>query len=412
MIDKIIELIDFYADPKRALSQKIKVTGNKLYINGFNFDLGNRALVVSFGKCAFKMAKWAQENLKFEQGILVRPLNDVEGKLDEFIEIRSTHPNISDKSIEAAKLIEEEVKRNYSSILFLISGGSSALVEDPLIDLDDMIILNELLIKSGASIHEINTVRKHLSKVKGGKLALLCKAKFITLAVSDVPFDEPSIIGSGPTYPDSSTFKDAYEVLLAKKVWQELPERVKRFILRGIEKEIEETPKNFLSPYFIILRNRDVLNALAKEFKKLNPLILTSWAQGESREIAKLFSRIFQENEENKALIMGGEPDVTVRGKGRGGRNSEFVLSFLKNMYKVNEFYILAYATDGLDGNSNAAGAWGDEKTLHEIQEKGIEVEKELNDNNTAFVMEKVNKLIVRGITGNNVNNVYLALKN
>jgi len=408
VIEELLDLIDKYADPYEALLRKVEVKDELIIIDNYSFKIGRKPLVISIGKCAYKMAKWSAEKIRMEKGIMIRPINDVQGKIDNFLEIRSTHPQPSYKSLEAAKLIEEEITKDYSSIIFMISGGSSALVEDPLIDIEDFIIVNDLLLKSGANIQEINIVRKHLSRIKGGKLAKLCKSKFITIAVSDVAFDDPSTIGSGITYPDSSTYEDAYRVLLSKKIWDKIPEKVKEVIKKGTIGEIEETPKKFESPYFIVLRNRDVLEAIANKLKSYNPLILTSWAQGESREIAKLFARIFYENRENNALIMGGELDVTVKGKGKGGRNTEFILSFLKNMPKEN-YHVLAYATDGIDGNSEAAGAWADENTLEEIKSKGIELEKEIEENNTGYVLDAVGKLIKRGITGNNVNNVYLA---
>lgn len=409
-IQELIELIDSLADSYHALLKRVIIKDSKLVINKFKFEIGSKPLVISVGKCAFKMAKWAKEIIKPERGIIVRPSNDPLDKIEGFIEVRSTHPLPSEKSIEASKIIEEEIKKDYSSVIFLISGGSSSLIEDPLVDLEDLIKLNDLLLKSGATIFEINAVRKHLSKIKGGRLAKICKPRMITLAISDVPFDDISTIGSAPTVADPTTYKDAYAILKNRGIWDKIPESIRNIINKGMNNEIEETPKHLNSPHFIVLRNRDVLEGIKEKMRNLHPLILTSWASGESKEIAKLFARIFLEDKNKKLLIMGGEPEVKVIGKGKGGRNTEFVLSFIINAVKEN-FKILAYATDGFDGNSNAAGAWADENTLKEIIDAGIDIEKEFSDNNTAFAFEKVNKLIKRGYTGNNVSNVYLAMK-
>lgn len=411
MIEQLIEIIDNAADPYIALSNRVKVLETKIEVGNKEIEVGNKVLVISVGKCAYKMAKWAKEKVKPIMGIIVRPEGDLLGKIDDFVEVRSTHPLPSHKSIEASKIIEEEIKKDYSSILFLISGGASALLEDPLVSLEDLVKLNNLLIKSGATIYEINTVRKHISRIKGGRLAESAKSKVITFAVSDVPMDDPSTIGSGPTVEDKTTYLDAYKVLKSRNIWELIPESVKKIIEKGVKGEIKETPKYLNTQCFIILKNRDVLEELRVKLNYFNPMILTSWATGESREIAKLFARIFIENKKNNALLMGGEPEVTVKGKGIGGRNTEFVLSFLVNAYNENKFLILGYATDGIDGNSNAAGAWGDENTLNEILEKGNELDKVFSENNTAKPFKDVNKLIYTGYTGNNVNNIYIALR-
>jgi Putative glycerate kinase len=398
LVNKILNA----SDPYIALNENVIVKNNEIKIKDSSFNF-KKLLAIAIGKASLKMIKWAIEKLKPIKSIVVTLEKDV--KLDNVEVIESTHPNPTEKSIEAAKRIIEALKyEDYDLALFLISGGSSAMVELPTISLEDYIKTNKVLLKSKLNIHQINIVRKHLSKIKGGRLALYSKSPIISLIVSDVLENDPSAVGSGPTCEDNSTFKDAYQIVKVLSI----PNSAKNYIIRGMNGEYEDTPKYLpKAKSFIILDNMSVLKKIKGDLD--NSLILTSQLNGESREVAKCIASIVNSIIDYGILlkrpcnlILGGEPYVNVKGKGKGGRNSEFALSFLESASKKAKWKLLAFATDGIDGNSDYAGC---------IATSEMELEN-INDyfenNDTYSFFEKYNSVIKTGKTGTNVNNVYV----
>lgn len=401
-VSKLINYILNFSDPYLALDERIKLKEKILEINGERIKC-EKPLVISLGKAGIKMAKWAIDKFKPVACIVVTNMLDEKINGAEIIE--SSHPNPSEKSIIAAKRIIEALKEyEYDSALFFISGGSSAMIELPAIPLEDYIKTNEILIKSGLNIIQINTVRKHLSLIKGGRLALYSKAPVYSFIISDVLGNDISSVGSGPTCEDPTTFKDAMEII--NKL--EVPKTAKDYILKGIGGEVEETPKKLANAKsFLILDNMILLKKLKKKIK--HSMILTSQLTGESREVAKSVASIVNSIIDYNIplrkpcnLLIGGEPEVKVKGKGIGGRNSEFALSFLISASRKSKWQLLAFATDGIDGNSEYAGC---------IATSDMHVDNPdyfFENSDTYRYFEQEGKTIKTGKTGTNVNNVYI----
>ncbi len=398
LINEILRL----SDPYFALSRKVKLIENFLRIGKDEIKC-KRPIVISLGKAALRMAKWAMDKLSPVACIVIT--NIIGEKIENVEIIESSHPNPSEKSVFAAKRIIEVLNQyEYDLALFLISGGSSAMIELPAIPLEDYIKVNEVLLKSALTIIEMNIVRKHLSLIKGGRLALYSKAPVVSLIISDVLGNDISAVGSGLTCEDPSTFKEAYEIIKNLDV----PESAKKYIEKGVKGEVEETPKKLANAInYLILDNMEVLKGLKNKLP--NSKIITSQLTGESREVAKSIASIVNSIIDYDIpfkkpcnLILGGEPYVTVKGKGKGGRNSEFALSFLTTASRKSKWKLLAFATDGIDGNSEYAGC---------IATSDMEVDNisyYFENNDTYSFFEKMGKTIKTGYTGTNVNNVYI----
>ena len=387
----VIEKILYYSDSYNALKRKVKIEGNKLQI-GNDVIITRNPLLISVGKSAVKMAKFFIENLNVNKGIIIPPL----GSPIENVPLEvfpSTHPDITERSIEAGKRVIEVLKsEDYDLLLFLISGGASALLEYSDVPLDVLKEVNKKLVTSGLSIDEINVVRKHLSLIKGGWLAQYSKSPILTLVVSDVPGGDLSTVGSGPTLLDRSTRQEAENIL--------------RMI--GLDKYVEylkETPKDIKVKTFTykILDVEEVLLELKRE---LNGEIISSEVRGDAFSfgvqlagIANTLSRLG----EKKTLLFGGEPEVKISGKyGKGGRNGEVCLGFLK--YVRSNSVLYAIATDGIDGNSEYAGCVVESS----LKIESIEIDNAVRTHSSYELLEKYGVTVKTGYTGDNVNNVYL----
>ncbi|MBW9141297.1 MAG: DUF4147 domain-containing protein [Candidatus Aramenus sp.] len=399
-MDEIVRKILEFSDPYLVLKEKVKIEGNKLTYGNFSVTF-ERPLLISVGKASYKMAKFFLERVKPVRSVVVTPKGS-NVVLDAEV-IESTHPNVSELSVRSAREVKEALaKENYDLVLFLLSGGASALMEDPLIPLEEFYELNRALVSSGLSINEINVVRKHLSTVKGGNLALLSKAPVVTFIVSDVPGNDLSSIGSGPTAPDPSTVEDAREIL-------------SRIGLEKYSPFLRETPKNLENVRnFVILDNMQVLKRLSQILP--NPFILTSEIRGEASSFGENLASIYNSSMEYSipfsgrfSLIVGGEPEVTIRkGErvGKGGRNGEVALSFLKWVRKRGRFKLYAIATDGIDGNSEYAGC-----VIDEGLDLGYrEINEALANHSSYELLEKYGVTVKTGLTYTNVNNVYLLI--
>ncbi len=356
--------------------------------------------MIAVGKAAYKMAKFFLERIEPVKSLTILPKGSNVKLNSEIIE--SSHPQVTEFSLKAARRVKEILKEeDYDIFFFLLSGGASALMEDPLIPLEEYSQLNDNLVKSGLSINEINTVRKHLSSVKGGNLALYSKAPIVSFIVSDVPGNDLSSIGSGPTAPDLTTIEDAKESL----------------IKAGLEKYakfLKETPKELKNVNnFIILDNMDVLLNLAKTTK--NPFILTSEIRGEATSVGELIASVYNSSalysipfSKNYTFIIGGEPDVTIRPSeksGKGGRNGEVALSLLKWIRK-GKFKFYAIATDGIDGNSEYAGCVINDSISIDYKD----IDEALRTHSSYELLEKHNAVVKTGLTYTNVNNVYVLI--
>lgn len=293
-------------------------------------------------------------------------------------------------------------------VIALITGGGSALLPCPPkgVSLADEIALNEALLASGAPISAMNTVRKHVSGIKGGRLALAAApAKVVSLIVSDIPGDIPAFVASGPTVPDATTLQDARDVVAQYHL--ELP----KAIMSHLQSEAAVAPRPDL-PAFAqnevhIIASAEVSLQAAKQVAKTNGIaveILSDSLEGEAREIAKMHAAMAKYRKGPCLLLSGGELTVTLKGNGKGGPNSEFLLSFAKEIEGQNHIYALSADTDGIDGSKNNAGGFADGRTQMRIRAQGKEPAALLANNDAWQALHLAGDLLVTGPTGTNVN--------
>ncbi|MDR7420007.1 MAG: glycerate kinase, partial [Armatimonadota bacterium] len=312
-------------------------------------------------------------------------------------------------------------------VLVLISGGGSALLPLPAegVTLDEKIATTDLLLRSGATINEMNTVRKHLSAVKGGWLARhAAPATVVTLVLSDVLGNPLDVIASGPTVPDPTTFADAVEVVRRFGLWNRVPASVRLRLERGAAGEVPDTPKPgdaaFERARAVIIG--DITAAAAAAADRAQALgyqtrLGPTDVQGEARDVGETFGRSVRESYETlgaagrpMCLIAGGETTVTVRGRGRGGRNQELALGAAGPIAGLPQALVASFGTDGTDGPTDAAGAVADGSTLARAREQGLDPQVALADNDTYPFFQALGDLIITGPTNTNVNDLWLGL--
>ena len=411
--------------------KKLKLRGRMLIIDKHRIDLKqfDEVLVLGAGKAAVNMAKYVERLLSkyISRGFIVVPKGLHEGHgLKKIKAAPSTHPFPSDLGLKAAQEMlryAEEVTEKTLTI-FLLSGGASALLPLPAppLTLQDKIEVTKLLLESGATIHEVNAVRKHLSAIKGGWLGKrLARGRVLSLILSDVVGDDIETIGSGPTAPDPTTFRDVYDILRRYSIWEKAPESVRQRITMGLEGKIEETPKPG-DPAFKKITNLviagigDACAAAASYLKSrgFKCSILTRFMEGEASQIGIFLAGILRELSEKKgkyAVICGGETTVTVRGSGLGGRNQELALSASIKMRGLRNCGLISVGTDGIDGISEAAGAIVDPETYQDALRMGLNPVEFLKNNDSNTFFDKVGGAIYTGPTGTNVGDLTILLK-
>ncbi len=300
-------------------------------------------------------------------------------------------------------------------VICLISGGGSALLALPAkgLTLQDKQALNRSLLHSGATIGEINCVRKHLSSIKGGRLAgAVQPARLWTLAISDVPGDDLSVIASGPTLPDPTTFADALEIL---RRYQIQPTPAIQALLEAAEEETPKPRENIFSrnQVRLVATPQLMLEAAAKEAEKfgITPIILSDRIEGEAREVAKVHAAIAKQIKHRDQplnapamILSGGETTVTVRGNGKGGRNAEFILSLLEALQGEEGISAIAVDTDGIDGTEDNAGAWIDQRSLLKAKQLNLKPNDFLANNDAYSFFQQLDQLVLTGPTMTNVN--------
>lgn len=378
---------------------------------------GGRTIVIGAGKGAAAMAKAVEDHWHGDlSGLVVtRYEHGLECKHIEVVE--ASHPVPDAAGRDAARRMLDMVQglTEKDLVLCLISGGGSALLALPAknISLEEKQQINRQLLRSGASISEMNCVRKHLSDIKGGRLALACApAKVVTLMISDIPGDDPGIIASGPTLPDPTTCEDALAIL--EKYQIEVSQNVREHLASGAG----ETPKPGDSRFarnesHIIATAQDALEAAATVAREngVTPYILSDCIEGEARDIALMHAAMARQVVERGqpfakpcVIISGGETTVTVRGNGRGGRNAEFLLSFAIAMDGLPGVYAIACDTDGIDGSEDNAGAVYLPDSVARAGEKGIRARKMLENNDGYGFFSALDDLVVTGPSRTNVN--------
>ena len=335
--------------------------------------------------------------------------------------VEAGHPVPDEAGEQAARemLGAARAIKSVDLLLTLISGGGSALLSLPVegVTLSDLRAVTRDLLRSGATIQEINAVRKHLSQIQGGRLAAACKAPVVTLIVSDVTGDDPTHIASGPCAPDPTTYQDAVDVLNRFDV--KPPQAVLKHLISGLRGEREETPKPG-SPAFANVENRVIatarrsLEAAAQLFRDngIEPVILSDSITGEAKEVAKVMAAVTRESrlygspfKPPVALLSGGECTVTVRRTaGRGGRCGEFLLGLGIELEGVADVHAIAADTDGIDGSESNAGALLAPDSLARARAQGLDPRKYLAANDSYGIFSALGDLVVTGPTRTNVN--------
>jgi glycerate-2-kinase len=337
----------------------------------------------------------------------------------------ASHPIPDEAGVEGTRHMLEmaEQAKEDGLIICLISGGGSSLMPLPRgkISIADKKEITNALLKCGATINEINTVRKHISGFKGGWLAKKAyPATILNLILSDVVGDPLDFIASGPTVPDSTTFNDAIKVLEKYRLWSKAPVAIRKVLSDGDKGVIPETPKAddkaFKKVFNVVVGNNRLASLTAQEYLKskgLNTLLLTATLEGEAKHVGVMLASIAREISTSAnpipkpaGIIAGGETTVIVTGKGLGGRNQEIALAAAQKLNGMNGIVVASLSTDGIDGPTDAAGAIVDGKTLVRATKIGLTPEKYLAENDSYHFFSKLGDLIFTGPTGTNVNDV------
>lgn len=412
--------------PERLMRQVVALDGNTLRINGQTYSLrdGQKVHVFGSGKAAAGMAASLVAVLgeRTAGGVIVTgPGSGIE--LPPLTVVEGSHPVPDEGSVRGAELLLNGLAGLAGEDLFiyLLSGGSSALIEKPLpgVSLAEMQETTRLLLAGGVPIGQVNMVRKHLSMVKGGRLGLSTAAAGAVLVISDVIGDDLSVIGSGPLYLDRTTFGDCGALLDRHSLRERLPPAVAAVIAAGERGGIPETPKqeNPAIRHYLIGTNRTALEgARARAAESgLDAYVLTTSLAGEAREAARVLTAVARNIRGTGepfrppcCLLFGGETTVTVRGAGRGGRNQELVLAVLAELKTDEATLVLSAGTDGIDGNSTAAGAWADSGLYREALRLGLPIDDFLDRNDSNGFFRRVGGLLETGPTGTNVMDITL----
>ncbi|MDO9578513.1 MAG: glycerate kinase [Candidatus Cloacimonadales bacterium] len=374
-----------------------------------------KMILISIGKAAWTMAKAASNILgnSIQNGIVITKYQHSEGAIGNLKIREAGHPFPDENSLKATQEVLEMVQdlTENNTVLLLISGGASALFEQPLpgVGLQDIISITQKLMNSGADIYELNTVRKHLSTVKGGRFAqIISPAKIISFVLSDVIGDDLAVIASGPVYSDKSTSEDALQIL--EKYQINISEKIRNAILI-------ETPKTLPEIETTIIGNVGDLCEKAVEISKrigYKPIIIAKDMQCEAKLAAENliddFNKIRTTEKEPFALILGGETVVKIHGTGKGGRNQEVALIASRLISGIENMAVLVIASDGTDGPTEAAGGLVDGTSWQRMQQVGIDPENAVQNNDSYHALQTVGDLVFTGPTGTNVNDLIIIL--
>jgi glycerate-2-kinase len=433
--------------PNNMMERSIKIQNSKLVIQNDEFDLlkFDRIYIIGGGKATAEMALSLEKLLKGfgdidYRGFINIPKNTEKEDLFKKSKIVinfASHPIPNERGLEGARAMMEIIKKTTKNdlILCLISGGGSALLPLPKqgITLKELQEINSLLLSSGASIHEINTIRKHLSEFKGGNLAKMLYnssgATLISLIISDVVGDNLDSIASGPTVPDKTTFKDVFEILKKYILLDEIPSSAKEFFEKGLLDIKLENPKPndlcFTNVYNYLIGSVTSAVEEIKFFLSNKGFEVVNYSNniiGEAREFGKVLQRTITKNIENIvnksnakkiALIGTGELTVRIKGKGIGGRNQEMLLSYVNDIHNRKfdyNFLIIGANLDGIEGNSKAMGAIVDNYTLEQFNLKNLDAKEYLENNDSNSFFKELGTELITGPTGCNVNDLILIL--
>ena len=374
--------------------------------------LNGKIKLVAAGKAAWQMAKAASNYLgeRLEQGIVITKYGHVRGELPRIRCCEAGHPVPDEGSFDAARkalALTENLTKD-DTVLFLLSGGGSALFELPLIPAEELQDVTRQLLACGADIVEINTLRKRLSAVKGGRFAQHCApAKVFSIILSDILGDPPDMIASGPTCPDSSTCADAMEIV--RRYDLSLREETKQLLM-------VETPKALANARWMITGSvRELCDAAARSCRKLGyePFFLTDRLCCQAREAGSVMASILRTHAgdgKKLAFLAGGETVVRLTGSGKGGRNQELALAAAEGISGLPNAALFSVGSDGTDGPTDAAGGFVDGATRQRLLEEGIHIDQVLLNNDAYHALQCTGGLIFTGPTGTNVNDVTVGL--
>lgn len=420
-------------DPLYVIKKRVKVGGGRLRVDKlcYNLEPLRRIHLIGAGKASARMAQALEGMLdnRIHSGVVITkachrvPLS----KKIELVEGGHPLPDMHGKRA-AEKIVRLLAKTSPDDlVIFLLSGGGSALLLSPAqgISLKDKIKLTDELLKCGADIKEINTVRKHISQVKGGRLAKMAHpSQVLTLILSDVIGDKVEFIASGPTAPDSTTFSDCLKIIQKYGLKDKILASIYSHLKEGAQGKIAETPKPG-DPVFkgvrnvIIGSNRMALEAAKKKAEELgfNAYVLPRPVAGDTTRAAQKQVRLVKQVTIKKTpvspptcLISGGETTVKIKGKGLGGRNQEFALVGAMGIAGMKKVVLLSAGTDGTDGPTDAAGAICDGETIDRARQRGLDPRRHLEDNNSYRFFHKLGDLIITGPTHTNVMDIHLTL--
>lgn len=412
-------------DPKEAVKRLVKLERSTLQIGEQKLDLSKYTKIwaIGAGKASAAMAQAVEEVLgNLVSGGLVIVKYGYLAPLQKIRLVEAGHPTPDENGWKATRELAKLVTSlgPQDLVLFLLSGGGSALLPMPVagITLNEKMAATDLLLNSGASIQEMNTIRKHLSQIKGGQLTKLAHpATLVSLILSDVVGDPLDVIASGPTVGDPTTFQDCKAVLNRYSLREKLPASVRSHLEAGIEGKVPETPKPD-DPIFsqtstvLVGTNLQALKAAANEADKIGytTFILSSMIEGDTTEAARFHTALVKEIVRSghpvkrpACLISGGETTVVVRGKGKGGRNLEFALAAAAELEGLAGVCLLSGGTDGTDGPTDAAGAVVDGNTVARALAKGLNPREFLEENDSYHFFQHLDDLLITGPTNTNV---------
>lgn len=375
-------------------------------------EVTGKLVLVAIGKAAWQMSKAAVDYLgdRISDGVCITKYDHVLGDIPHVRCYEAGHPVLDENSINATKeaelLVDDLAPEDM--VLFLVSGGGSALFENPLIPLEELQDITKQLLDCGANITEINTLRKRLSSVKGGKFAKTCEpARVFAIILSDIIGDPLDMIASGPAYPDSSSTEDALEIV--RKYQLKLTDHALQLLS-------EETPKSCPNVETHITGSvRQLCASALAECKELGyePVFLTSSLDCIAREAGSFLASIakdYSNNDKSMAFILGGETVVHHTGNGKGGRCQEIALSAARGIAGLKDVCLFAMGSDGTDGPTDAAGGIVDGNSAQVLKDKGISIIDYLKDNDSYHALKECDGLIMTGPTGTNVNDVIVLL--
>ena len=437
MSDPVAEEVDLRRDARECFLAAVAAVEPEAlvrdFLQGFE-EVSGEIHLAAFGKAAPAMARGAVAVLGdlLVSGVVISPPGHEKetAQLPERLRsFRGGHPVPNEEGVEGARAMRRLAADLGPDdiLLCLISGGGSALMTLPPDDLhlEDVQATTQALLRAGATIGELNGVRKHLDRLKGGRLAReAAPARVMAGILSDVVGDPLDVIASGPVSPDPTTFAEAVEVLQRRGVWGDLSQPVRRHLEAGLQGRIPESPKEG-DPCFqkveahILGNNRRAAAAALEEARRrgYQPWLLTTSLEGEAREVGKILAAVAREIGDSgqpvqapACILAAGETTVTVRGSGRGGRNQEVALGAACSLAGLDRVLVASFGTDGIDGPTHAAGALATGTTVARAQDLDLDPEKALAENDACPFFEALDDLIVTGPTGTNVMDLALVL--